>query len=411
VDARTEPRSRRPYDQRGLSIIELMIGMTIGLIGALAIVQVFSQSEIHRRATGGAADAQQAGTLASWRLMRDLRMAGSSMQHGATVWGCPLQVWRQGDMLLPRSGGWPAPFVGMPSDLPLTPFAVRDGGGSIPGPIGPDQILAMSGRSGAGPVPLPVTIVSSSVLNASTSVGFNPLDFLLLTVTGEVRPCRLGQIDASYAAVPGAAAPSAVPTGALGTEYNGPSGFGDLPRNVDYSLFNLGTAPSIMMHGVLNNQLVQYDVLQLGGVLNPVVQAENVENLQVIYGVDDGASGGVANDNIVDRWVSPAAAGFDFDTMIRGGAATLQVKAIRMAVVVRSSEASQSQGPAALVLFPDLPDVAALPRAERTLSYTGRERMYSRQVYDLAIPLRNQAVALCSDMRRGNNVPAAGSCD
>ena len=129
--------------------------MTVGLIAALAIGQVFSNSELHRRSTGGAADAQQAGTLASWRLMRDLRMAGASMQHGGTLWGCGLRAWRDGTVLLPRPGAWPAPFGAMPADLPLVPIAVRDGGGT-----NPDQILVMAARSGAGPAPLPVSVLS-----------------------------------------------------------------------------------------------------------------------------------------------------------------------------------------------------------------------------------------------------------
>lgn len=377
-----------------------MIGMTVGLVACLAIVQVFSSNEAHRRATAGAADSQQAGTLASWQMMRATRMAGAGLQHGATLWGCPLRVWRAGTAILPRGGAWPAPFGAMPADLPLTPIAVRDGGGT-----NPDTLLVMSAGSGVGAAPIPMSIVSPTSANVASSTGFNSRDFLLAADASAVQPCAVAQVDATYAAIPGSAAPSAVPIGAPGSAYNPPGGLGVMPAGRDYVMFNLGAAPSIAMYGVLNNQLVQLDALQLNGVAAPVVQAENVENLQIVYGVDDGVGGGIPNDNVIDRWVAPSDAAFDFAAMVTGGAATLQVKALRLAIVIRSADSMQQQGPATLTLFADLP-----PALQVTLNYSGAERAFMRQVHDLVIPLRNQATALCAEVRRAAGVPATGAC-
>jgi len=385
--------------QSGMTILELMIGMTIGLVASVAIVQVFSQSEAHRRSTSGAADAQQAGTLASWRLMRDLRMAGSGLQHGQTLWGCALQAWRGGNLLLPRAGAWPAPFAAVPAALPLAPIAVRDGGGTAP-----DVILVMSARSGAGPAPLPASVVSATELNATTSVGFAPNDVLLMADMSAVLPCQLGQVAASYAALPGVAAPKAIPLGASGSGYNGPSGFANMTADRDYAVFNLGPSPSIMMYGIENRSLVQLDVLQTDGVTVPTIQAENVENLQVLYGVDDG-NGGVANDNVIDRWVTPGTVGFTVADMLGGAMGALQVKAIRVALVMRSAEPSQRAGPSQVVVFPDLPTTLQV-----VIPIPAGERAYARQVYDLVIPLRNQWIALCSEGRRAGAIPAPGTC-
>jgi hypothetical protein len=38
------------------------------------------------------------------------------------------------------------------------------------------------------------------------------------------------------------------------------------------------------------------------------------------------------------------------------------------------------------------------------------DRVYGRQVHDLVIPLRNQWIALCTEARRANGVPAVGTC-
>jgi len=394
----SQPRqpARRQF---GITILELMIGMTIGLVGSLAIVQVFSQSEVHRRSTAGAADAQQAGTLATWRLMRDLRMAGSGLQHGETLWGCTMQAWRGGSMLLPRAAAWPAPFAAVPAALRLAPIAVLDGGGTAP-----DVIVVMSARSGAGPAPLPASVVSAAELNATTSVGFAPNDLLLMADMAAVLPCQIGQVAATYAALPGEPAPKSIPLGAAGSGYNGPSGFANLSAGRDYAVFNLGTAPSIMMYGIENGSLVQFDVLQTDGVGVPTIQAENVENLQVLYGVDDG-TGGIANDNVIDRWVTPGAVGFTLADMLGGGMGALQVKAIRMAVVMRAAEPSQRAGPTQVVVFPDLPTALQV-----VIPIPAAERAYARQVYDLVIPLRNQWIALCSEGRRAGAIPAPGTC-
>ncbi len=387
------------HKQRGLTVIELMVGLTIGLLASVAIVQVFGRSESYRRSSQGAADAQQAGTLASWRLMRDLRMAGAGLQHGPTLWGCQLNLWRDGAILLPRASAWPAPFTAFPTDLRLAPLAVVDGGGT-----NPDAIVVMSARGSTGPAPMPTSIVTSTELNAMTTVAFNKGDVLLVTDMSTVGPCQIGQVANTYATVAGQPAPKVIPTGAPGTAYNAPAGFTSLAAGRDYALFNMGGLPSIAMHGVTNNSLVQYDVLENGGIAVPTVQAENVENMQVLYGVDDG-NGGTANDNVIDRWVVPGTAGFDAATMMAGGMGALQVKSIRIGLVVRSSEPSQRVGPTEVVVFPDLP----APLQVR-IPLTAAQQPYARQVYDFVIPLRNQWIALCAEERRVNGVPAPGSC-
>jgi hypothetical protein len=91
--------------------------------------------------------------------------------------------------------------------------------------------------------------------------------------------------------------------------------------------------------------------------------------------------------------------------MMSGSAAALQVKAVRIALVIRSTEAGQADGPSQVVLFQDLPSALQV-----TVPIAAADRAYARQVYDMVIPLRNQWIALCSEYRRANAIPAAGSC-
>lgn len=393
------------HRQQGLSLVELLVGMAVGLLAALAIVQSFASSETARRATTGQADAQQVGTMTGWRLMRELRGAGSGMASGMNLWGCQLRAWRSGGALVPApSGSWPAPFTSLPAALRVLPIAVLDGGGS-----NPDAILVMGGSNATGGAPLPVTISSASSIETLPSVGFQAGDLLLVSdpsTPGGI--CQLGQVDSSYALpVAGEAAATAVPTSAaLAAPYNNTTGFDNLPQPADYTLLNLGSRPTFALFGIsAQEQLVQLDLLRQVTAATPAPIGENVVNLQVLYGVDDGGGGGIPNDNVIDRWVAPTGA-WSFASLQADGEAALRIKALRLALVVRSAERQGAQGAASITLFPDLPAAQQV-----TISLgTANERSFQYQVYDTVIPLPNQRIALCAEHRRFESVPAAGAC-
>ena len=72
-----QPYSRRPRSyQAGFTLVELMVGLTIGMFAALIIVQVISVFEAQRRSTTGTADAQTNGGIALYTIAHELQMAG-----------------------------------------------------------------------------------------------------------------------------------------------------------------------------------------------------------------------------------------------------------------------------------------------------------------------------------------------
>lgn len=395
-------RQRLRRRQSGISLIESIIGLALGLVALLVIVQAFTSIRQYSAASGGQADAQQRGTIASWRLLRELRMAGAGIGHGPTLWGCTLNAWDGGAQFLPRASAWPVPFDNLPTTLRLVPLAVAND----TGPNGSDQLLLMTARSAAGSAPVTTSVVSSAMLRSGSSVGHHAGDLLLMNDATSIGNCQIGQIDSGYVAVAGVAAPSDIPTGSTGTTFNSPNGFANLPQPGDYSMINLGATPTIQIIGLDGQRrLMLFDAMGMMTGVAPVVLAENVQQLQVLYGVDDGSNGGVANDNVVDDWVAPTGA-WQFANVHSAATNALAIKAVRLAIVTRSGSQQGRTGPASLTLFQDLPAAAQV-----TLNFSIDERQYQYQVYDTVIAIRNEAAALCAEHRRLNGIPAPGICE
>ena len=64
------------FRQAGFTLIELMVGMAIGLLATIIIMQVMSLFEAQRRTTTGSADAQTNGGIALYSIAREVQMAG-----------------------------------------------------------------------------------------------------------------------------------------------------------------------------------------------------------------------------------------------------------------------------------------------------------------------------------------------
>jgi len=62
--------------QKGFSLVELMVGLVIGLIATLVVMQVMSMFEGRKRTTSGNADAQSSGSIALYTLQSQIQTAG-----------------------------------------------------------------------------------------------------------------------------------------------------------------------------------------------------------------------------------------------------------------------------------------------------------------------------------------------
>jgi len=85
-------RSRGSSGVRGVTLIELMVGLLLGLVVVLVTAQVMSFAEGQRRVTTGGGDAQVNGALGLYTLQREIQMAGYGMTHELSALGCPVRA-------------------------------------------------------------------------------------------------------------------------------------------------------------------------------------------------------------------------------------------------------------------------------------------------------------------------------
>lgn len=63
----------------GFTLVEIMVGLAIGMLAALIVMQVLSVFEAQKRTTTGSADAQTNGNIALYNIARELQLAGYAL--------------------------------------------------------------------------------------------------------------------------------------------------------------------------------------------------------------------------------------------------------------------------------------------------------------------------------------------
>ena len=161
---RRAPRLRT----RGIGLVELMVGMTIGLIALLVMVQTFSASNAHKANTVSGADATTAGQVAMTLLERDLLNAGA----GLIGTGCrTIKYLKPGTSGAQEMNGMPVTIVADPS----APSALASRSDRI------TIRYASSGEASIAKATLTESMPSpSSTMFANIGMGFSEDDLIVL---------------------------------------------------------------------------------------------------------------------------------------------------------------------------------------------------------------------------------------
>jgi len=300
----------RVAGQRGVTLIELMVGMLIGMLAILVISQVLLVSEGQKRTTTSGADAQVNGALSLFAIQRDIQAAGYGFTSTPGIVGCPLSA--------RFNGAAPAGFAATLAPVFITPEAARPAG-SVGDSI---RILASSKTSYSVPTRVvpPGIAVNGQSVPVTAALGYVQGDLAVLATDG-VQPCWLIQVT-------GAPTATSVPRADDGAGWN-TAGTPTQAYNDGSVLLNLGTLIDNRYEiNVVNNvsvlQLSSFDASNPGVRITRDIQAD-VVGLQAYYGRDTSGP----TDGIVDV--------YDTNTPANN-ADWLRVMSVRLLVVSRSGQ-------------------------------------------------------------------------
>ena len=295
-------RSRHASVGDGIGLVDLMVGLVIGMAAMLVILKVAVLFDARRRSTTGMADAQLNAASAIMLMSRELRMAGQGLGQPDTL-GCDVRHDRQ------QLGA-----------LTLAPVQIIDGANGTP-----DRIRVLS--SGSAQSVSPARLISDHPDTASTmmvdsTLGMSVGDYLLLHAT-DVR-CALLRA-------------TSIPLGGYRVDHVLPAA-GSVPGYPSGTpVINVGRLHYVEFSIDANRylQVARYSA-QVDQWQNAALASE-VVSLQAQYGFD--TQPGTPAVTKVTRW-SSALLDVDGNGTVGDNGDLRRMIAVRLAIVVRSVERS-----------------------------------------------------------------------
>lgn len=358
---RSASTPRRPA--AGFTLIELMVGVVIGLLATLAVTHVLVNSEGQKRTTTSGSDAQVNGALALHTLQRTIQSAGYGFAATPSIIGCPLTA---------RYG---AAAVEMPATLAPV-FITRGASGA------PDAVRVFSSGKKTFSVPLRIVVpgyaVGDPLFPLSAVRGIEVGDLLvaarsagvaceMFRVTSIVSGTQVGRADEGWNAANYPA--NAYPDGSFALNMGA-------PLDVTYSIE--GSSLRANSLNIASDGEPSYS--------GAVELFPNIVNLRALYGKDNDSNG------TIDSWdnVTPTS-----------NAQWLRVVAVRLALVSRSAQYEKEE-----ITTEDLkwdvgsgvpvPDASACGTSKcLTLVVSDPDpakvewKHYRYRIFDTVIPLRN----------------------
>ncbi len=347
---------------RGFSLIDIMLGLAIGMIGMLVMMQVYLNSQASQHTTGETGDAQINGSMALMSLQRQIRQAGFGVTD-LSLRGCSI-VLRNGVTL-----------------TGLAPLTINHA--AIPaGDPGSDTLLILMGSDGGSSQG---NVIVQQPVNTrylvATPSAFQTGDWLIVAPPVRQSPCDLildavVTLDTTTAAI----------TVGIGTA--GAAGA---------AIFNLGSSPSLLAYAVRHGQLTvcNYllaecaDTTQLDDATVWQAMAVNIVALRAQYGRDTSVGSMRGQFSVWDQ-ITPGSVADTSGLHIECSSA--RILAARIALVARSGQLEKAVVTSQAPVWEGSADVPI------DLQQTSDWDHYRYRVFQSLIPLRN---ALMPDAQSG----------
>jgi len=345
-------QSRRTTSESGLSLIEVMVAMTIGLIGIVIIMQVFVLFQNNKRTTASGAEAQENALVALHTIERDGRMAGM----GFIGLGCTTVQAYNVNMSTPAYT-----FSALPATITQDSPAV-----------GTDSLTIRYGTSAFTQIPTKLSVAAgnsdANPLTFDWGDGFNQGN--MFVISEGAKTCAMIQASATATKAGASWNVSHNPSGAY--PYNPPVGTNVFPGGgygIGANVYNLGTMVQ-RQYFVQNSKLMMRDVNapDVAGS-NPIALVDNVYAMKAQYGRD---TSGVP-DGYLDVYDNTAPASAD------------RLVALRVAIVVRSTNLETTNVTASpLVLWS-----GGTTANGGAITIPASDQKYRFRAYTTIVPLRN----------------------
>ena len=354
--------------QRGLSLVELMVAVVIGLVGILAMTQAYITSDRFNRSTMGEGSAQTNGLIAMYQLERDLRMSGYGIAN-STALGCGQVRW----FYTPNY----STNINATSTLPvitLAPVVITTSGTE------PHTITTFFATESEQIMPTVLTNFNAAANKATLdgAAAYSDLDKDIVMFISRTTPttCTLARITSK------SSQEITMASGVAGGELN-PAAWASFPTYAsDDTILNLGY-PTIRTYSINNRKLRVIDLLDQAAGQSPIDVVDGIVDMRAQYGKDNGGGGGTANDGVVDEYNS---------TTPTTSAEWQQVLSIRLAVLARvgTYEKPTSGTVCDATTSTNAPTWSGGSFSKMDFATTTSEdRCYRYRVYESNVPLRN----------------------
>lgn len=332
---------------RGWSVVELMVGIAVSMVGIALMLDSLVRFEPQKRATASGATAVNDGAYGMYWLTREIQTAGYGLVT-TPVTAAPATLGTPG---VPTLLGCTARFLYTDGSrlargsVQLSPVIIGDRFGDS----APDSITVAYANTDvlATPVQVVAPITSASQpLPTASNVGFHLGDVVALVDMDAAKHAASPNRNCFFAQITGPSTSArngdpVSPTGALeraispAFPFNAAGGVSSLSGQT--RIVNLGQAPSVVRYSIQRSgdqsRLIATDLLRSPGRASVV--ADGVIDMQAQYGID------TDNDDRVDQWVEPVGTWSDASlTPLQ----IASIKAIRLALLVRAGQDESRPG-------------------------------------------------------------------
>lgn len=339
------PQHRR---HTGFSLVEIMVGMVIGLLGIIVIMQMYAVFEKQKRTTTSGDEAQNSGAIALYRLQRDLQHSGYGISV-VDLLGC--------DVLL-RAG------------VTLTAIApVTINHASIPaGDANTDTLLVVYGNGNGSPQGDSIQSGSGTAYTMTNTPNALANDYVIAESLGLLGVVPRSNSPSTCSLILDRVVSVNTATKAVTMNTGGVS---------DGTLYNLGKSPRILAYAIRGGNLTACDYMldNCGNAANTgnakiwVPIASDVVSMRVQYGRDTTAT----MDGIVDTYDQTAPA---------TNCALAKAPAVRIALVARGVVRG-------LQATTTAPTWAGSSGAPIVLTADTNWQRYHYKVFETTVPIRN----------------------